>query len=342
MPSGASAWPSTYSPDSSSRVGEVVHVLDVGRDLLRRPLVHRHVVDAGRGAPVVLEQQVLGHRVLLGAGATHSGRLHCWDGADLGFSTSGVGQTHRILARADSRHARRSRAPMILPELDQQLDSARGEPAPGRARRRWWSGSTSRSAQTWSALWLTGSFALGAGDVHADVDFVVVTARPLTESQEQPSARSTRCCPIARSTGPTTWRAPTPRRRSARAGRDREAVAVRRQREPRDGVVGPRRHRGVPLDAPQPSADDAGTSGPRRSSTTCRQGVLRQETADLAVARTHDIGGGPGLPAQRVGATARGAHPLPDARHRHASRGAGQGGGPVGGARVSCPGSGAT
>src|SRR3954468_11917556 len=47
---------------------EVVHVLHVRRDLLRRPLVHGHVVDRGRGAAVVLEQQVLGHRgSLLGA-----------------------------------------------------------------------------------------------------------------------------------------------------------------------------------------------------------------------------------------------------------------------------------
>src|SRR3981189_1895994 len=42
---------------------EVVHVLDVGRDLLRRPLVQGHVVDRSRSAAVVLEQQVLSHRV---------------------------------------------------------------------------------------------------------------------------------------------------------------------------------------------------------------------------------------------------------------------------------------
>jgi len=46
---------------------EVLHVLQVGRKLLRRPLVHRHVVDRCRRAPVVLEQQVLGHHVLLSA-----------------------------------------------------------------------------------------------------------------------------------------------------------------------------------------------------------------------------------------------------------------------------------
>src|SRR3954466_6384215 len=47
---------------------EVVHVLHVRRDLLRRPLVHGHVVDRRRGAPVVLQQQVLGHR----------GSPRCW------------------------------------------------------------------------------------------------------------------------------------------------------------------------------------------------------------------------------------------------------------------------
>ena len=42
---------------------EVAHVLHVRRDLLRRPLVHRHVVNRSRSATVVLEQQILGHRV---------------------------------------------------------------------------------------------------------------------------------------------------------------------------------------------------------------------------------------------------------------------------------------
>src|SRR3712207_7186898 len=41
---------------------EVVHVLHVGRDLLRGPPLHGHVVDRRRSAAVVLEQQVLGHR----------------------------------------------------------------------------------------------------------------------------------------------------------------------------------------------------------------------------------------------------------------------------------------
>ena len=42
---------------------EVVHLLHVGRDLLRRSLVHGHVVDRSRGTAVVLEQQILGQRV---------------------------------------------------------------------------------------------------------------------------------------------------------------------------------------------------------------------------------------------------------------------------------------
>src|SRR5690606_11246262 len=46
-------------------VGEVLHVLQVGGQLLGRPLVHRHVVDRRGRASVVLEQQVLGHDVLL-------------------------------------------------------------------------------------------------------------------------------------------------------------------------------------------------------------------------------------------------------------------------------------
>ena len=45
--------------------GEVVHELDVRLDLVGRPLVHRDVVHRRRRASVVLEQQVLGHGVLL-------------------------------------------------------------------------------------------------------------------------------------------------------------------------------------------------------------------------------------------------------------------------------------
>src|SRR5262249_23353609 len=41
---------------------EVAHVLHVHRDLLRRPPVHRHVVNRSRSATVMLEQQVLRHR----------------------------------------------------------------------------------------------------------------------------------------------------------------------------------------------------------------------------------------------------------------------------------------
>ena len=41
--------------------GEIVHELDVRVDLVRCPLVHRHVVDGVRGASVVLEEQVLRH-----------------------------------------------------------------------------------------------------------------------------------------------------------------------------------------------------------------------------------------------------------------------------------------
>src|SRR5437899_2760640 len=48
--------------------GEVPHVLHMGRKLLRRTLVHRYVVNRGRRAAVVLEQQVLGHHVLLWCG----------------------------------------------------------------------------------------------------------------------------------------------------------------------------------------------------------------------------------------------------------------------------------
>jgi len=44
---------------------EVVHEPDVCLDLVGPPLVHRDIVDGRRRASVVLEQQVLGHGVLL-------------------------------------------------------------------------------------------------------------------------------------------------------------------------------------------------------------------------------------------------------------------------------------
>src|SRR5205823_2434066 len=59
-------------------IGHVPHEGHVGRDLLRRPLVHRDYAARRRlvVATVVLEQQVLGHDVLLGSGAITVAALH--------------------------------------------------------------------------------------------------------------------------------------------------------------------------------------------------------------------------------------------------------------------------
>ena len=64
-PSGDSACAVDELAGALEPGGEVAHELDVGVDLVRRPLVHRDVVDGRRGASVVLEEQVLRHGVLL-------------------------------------------------------------------------------------------------------------------------------------------------------------------------------------------------------------------------------------------------------------------------------------
>ncbi|MFA6300211.1 MAG: aminoglycoside adenylyltransferase domain-containing protein [Nocardioides sp.] len=73
---------------------------------------------------------------------------------------------------------------MILQELDQQLDA--DEAALLRAAL---ADLTERIHRILGAdlagVYLTGSFALGAGDVHADVDFLVATTRSLSAAQEQ-------------------------------------------------------------------------------------------------------------------------------------------------------------
>lgn len=75
----------------------------------------------------------------------------------------------------------------MLPELERQLDAA--EAASLRAVL----GALADNVQTalgdnLIGLYLKGSFALGAGDVHADVDFLVVTDREL-DSDEEPKIR---------------------------------------------------------------------------------------------------------------------------------------------------------
>ena len=72
-----------------------------GRKLLRRPLLHRHVVDRCRRAQVVLEQQVLGHHVSPWCGRAHCGPCLLRDGAAGGFSTS-----HRDISRRTSQTPR--------------------------------------------------------------------------------------------------------------------------------------------------------------------------------------------------------------------------------------------
>ena len=94
--------------------GEVAHVLDVGRHLVGRPLVHRHVVDRRRRAPVVLEQQVLGHHVLLRCGT-----------ARVAVFTAGTE------ASAGSRHPRATSSARIFG------DATRSEAGSGPATDRW-------------------------------------------------------------------------------------------------------------------------------------------------------------------------------------------------------------
>src|SRR4051812_44267764 len=97
-----------------------MHVLHVGRNLLRRPLVHRHVVERGWRATIMLEQQVFGHYVLPGMV-----RLR-WQGSRGGRSRARVPDIPRDLSWRTARTPYMgSGALTLLPLPDQLLDRAR-------------------------------------------------------------------------------------------------------------------------------------------------------------------------------------------------------------------------